>query len=136
MTDKGSARWSFLKAALIPVRGAPIPNQFHPRIQTLRRESKCLRCTRCQQDVAECPSGAWEQIGRDVTLDNLLQEVLKDEVFFRASGGGVTLSGGEVLMQAGFAARFLQRLRQWGSAPPSKPRATALLTAFAGGRSL
>lgn len=71
-----------------------------------------------------------------MTLDNLLQEVLKDEVFFRASGGGVTLSGGEVLMQAGFAARFLQRLRQWGSAPPSKPRATALLTAFAGGRSL
>lgn len=48
-----------------------------------------------------------------MTLDNLLQEVLKDEVF-RASGGGVTLSGGEVLMQAGFAARFLQRLRQWG----------------------
>jgi hypothetical protein len=61
--------------------------------------------------------------------------VLKDEVF-RASGGGVTLSGGEVLMQAGFAARFLQRLRQWGSAPPSKPRATAPLTASAGGRSL
>ena len=87
------------------------PESISPRIQTLRRESKCLRCTRCQQDVAECPSGAWEQIGRDVTLDNLLQEVLKDEVFFRASGGGVTLSGGEVLMQAGFAARFLQRLR-------------------------
>jgi pyruvate formate lyase activating enzyme len=41
------------------------------QIQTVRRESKCLRCTRCQQDVAECPSGAWEQIGRDVTLDNL-----------------------------------------------------------------
>ncbi|MCS5991645.1 radical SAM protein [Klebsiella variicola subsp. variicola] len=59
------------------------PESISPRIQTLRRESKCLRCTRCQQDVAECPSGAWEQIGRDVTLDNLLQEVLKDEVFFQ-----------------------------------------------------
>ena len=52
-----------------------------------------------------------------MTLENLLQEVLKDEVFFRASGGGVTLSGGEVLMQAGFAARFLQRLRQSGPGP-------------------
>jgi pyruvate formate lyase activating enzyme len=41
----------------------------------------------------------------------LLKEVLKDEVF-RASGGGVTLSG-EVLMQAGFATR-LRTLRQWG----------------------
>ena len=64
------------------------PESMSPRIQTLRRQSKCLGCARCQQDVAECPSGAWEQIGRDMTLDNLLQEVLKDEVFFRASGGG------------------------------------------------
>ena len=101
------------------------PESISPRIQTLRRESKCLRCTRCLQDVAECPSGAWEQIGRDVTLDNLLQEVLKDEVFFRASGGGVTLSGGEVLMQA----VFFSACASGGSAPPSKPRATALLTA-------
>ena len=90
------------------------PESISPQIQTVRRESKCLRCSRCQQDVVECPSGAWEQIGRDVTLDNLLKEVLKDEVFFRASGGGVTLSGGEVLMQAEFAARFLRRLREWG----------------------
>jgi pyruvate formate lyase activating enzyme len=90
------------------------PESISPKIQTLRRQSKCLHCARCQQDVAECPSGAWEQIGRDVSMEELLQEVLKDEVFFRASGGGVTLSGGEVLMQAEFAARLLQRLRQWG----------------------
>jgi pyruvate formate lyase activating enzyme len=77
-----------------------------PKIQTLRRESKCLRCARCQQDVAECPSGAWEQIGRDVTLDNLLQEVLKDEVFFRASGGGVTLSGGRCSCRPGLPPAF------------------------------
>ncbi len=82
------------------------PNQFHPGIQTLRRESKCLRCTRCQQDVADCPSGAWEQIGRDVTLDNLLQEVLKDEVFFRASGGGVTPSGAKCSCRPGLPPAF------------------------------
>ena len=39
---------------------------------------------------------------------------MKDDIFFRTSGGGVTLSGGEVLMQAEFATRFLQRLRLWG----------------------
>lgn len=38
---------------------------------------------------------------------------MKDDIFFRSSGGGVTLSGGEVLMQAPFATRFLQRLRRW-----------------------
>lgn len=90
------------------------PESMSPKIETVRRESKCLHCATCQQDAVECPSGAWEQIGRDVTLDELEREVLKDEVFFRASGGGVTLSGGEVLMQAEFATRFLQRLKQWG----------------------
>lgn len=90
------------------------PESLSPKIETVRRESKCLHCATCQQDAVECPSGAWEQIGRDVTLDELEREVLKDEVFFRASGGGVTLSGGEVLMQAEFATRFLQRLKLWG----------------------
>lgn len=90
------------------------PESMSPRIETVRRESKCLHCATCMQDAEECPSGAWENIGRDVTLEELEREVLKDEVFFRASGGGVTLSGGEVLMQAEFAARLLQRLKQWG----------------------
>ena len=90
------------------------PESMSPRIETVRRESKCLHCATCLQDAEECPSGAWENIGRDVTLESLEREVLKDEVFFRASGGGVTLSGGEVLMQAEFATRFLQRLKQWG----------------------
>ena len=85
-----------------------------PKIETVRRESKCLHCAPCLRDVEECPSGAFEHIGRDVTLDELEREVMKDEVFFRSSGGGVTLSGGEVLMQAAFATVFLQRLRQWG----------------------
>ncbi|KAA1049257.1 [formate-C-acetyltransferase]-activating enzyme [Pseudocitrobacter sp. 73] len=90
------------------------PESLSPKIETVRRESKCLRCVRCRQDANECPSGAWEHIGRDITLEQLERDVLKDEIFFRASGGGVTLSGGEVLMQAEFATRFLQRLRQLG----------------------
>lgn len=90
------------------------PESMSPKIETVRRESKCLHCATCLQDAEECPSGAWENIGRDVTLESLEREVLKDDVFFRASGGGVTLSGGEVLMQAEFATRFLQRLKQWG----------------------
>ncbi|NDJ55600.1 [formate-C-acetyltransferase]-activating enzyme [Enterobacteriaceae bacterium 4M9] len=90
------------------------PESVSPKIETVRRESKCLHCDTCRMDVTECPSGAWEHIGRDVALTDLVQEVLKDDVFFRVSGGGVTLSGGEVLMQAEFAARFLRNLRQYG----------------------
>ncbi|MGV6963052.1 [formate-C-acetyltransferase]-activating enzyme [Escherichia coli] len=90
------------------------PESISGKIQTVRREAKCLHCAKCLRDADECPSGAFERIGRDISLDALEREVMKDDIFFRASGGGVTLSGGEVLMQAEFATRFLQRLRLWG----------------------
>ncbi|WP_431625170.1 [formate-C-acetyltransferase]-activating enzyme [Enterobacter chuandaensis] len=90
------------------------PESISPKMETVRRESKCLHCTPCLRDVEECPSGAFERIGRDVTLDELEREVMKDDVFFRSSGGGVTLSGGEVLMQATFATQLLARLRRYG----------------------
>lgn len=90
------------------------PESLSPRIETVRRQSKCLHCAPCLRDADECPSGAFERIGRDITLDALELEVMKDDVFFRTSGGGVTLSGGEVLMQAPFATRFLERIRRWG----------------------
>ena len=48
--------------------------------------------------------------------DELMREVMKDEVFFRVSGGGVTLSGGVVLSQAAFATRLLKRLKALGIA--------------------
>lgn len=68
------------------------PESISPKIETVRRESKCLHCAPCLRDVDECPSGAFEPIGRDVTLEELVSEVMKDDVFFRSSGGGVTLS--------------------------------------------
>ena len=90
------------------------PESISPKIETVRRESKCLHCAPCLRDADECPSGAFERIGRDVTLVELEREVMKDDVFFRSSGGGVTLSGGEVLMQAPFATQLLKRLRRYG----------------------
>ncbi|WP_297119987.1 [formate-C-acetyltransferase]-activating enzyme [Enterobacter sp. ECC-175] len=90
------------------------PESISPKIETVRRESKCLHCAPCLRDADECPSGAFERIGREVTLDDLEREVMKDDIFFRSSGGGVTLSGGEVLMQAPFATEFLRRLRRNG----------------------
>lgn len=90
------------------------PESMSGHIQQIRREAKCLHCQPCPNEVAECPSGALEQIGRDMTLEDLLQLILKDEIFFRCSGGGVTLSGGEVLMQAEFAGQLLQRLQALG----------------------
>ena len=54
-------------------------------------------CTRCGACVEVCPSGALHWDSREYTPRELAEELLKDEVFFENSGGGVTLSGGEPL---------------------------------------
>jgi pyruvate formate lyase activating enzyme len=77
----------------------------------VRDRSLCQACGKC---VAACPAGAQEMLGRIVGLEELLSELLKDRVYYDKSGGGVTLSGGEPLMQPKFAANLLKRLKENG----------------------
>jgi pyruvate formate lyase activating enzyme len=65
------------------------------------------RCTLCGECVTACPAGAFELIGTSWTPDALLAELLKDQVFFETSGGGVTFSGGEPLVQVDFLCDLL-----------------------------
>jgi pyruvate formate lyase activating enzyme len=67
--------------------------------------ARCLACGRC---VASCYFRARELSARAFSVPALLEELLKDRVVFRNSGGGVTLSGGEPLVHAGFAAELLR----------------------------
>jgi pyruvate formate lyase activating enzyme len=55
---------------------------------------------------------ALEIAGREVTVEDILQEVEKDRVFYDQSGGGVTLSGGEPLHQPEFLRELLEALRK------------------------
>ena len=59
----------------------------------------------------------------EISVDTLLKAVLRDRVFYRRSGGGVTLSGGEPLMQPDFTAAFLRALHEAGSTPAWKQAA-------------
>ena len=59
-------------------------------------------------------NGNIKTIGKWYTVDEIIKEVLKDEVFFNTSGGGVTLSGGEVLAQGEFAEELLKELKENG----------------------
>ena len=68
-------------------------------------------CTLCGTCVEACPSGALELIGRRMSVSQVLLEVEKDRQFYETSGGGVTLSGGEVLLQRQFAAALLRALK-------------------------
>ncbi|WP_102868087.1 [formate-C-acetyltransferase]-activating enzyme [Pseudovibrio exalbescens] len=90
------------------------PESRSSKQQIIRREAKCRHCAVCSNDVNECPTGALELVGTDMTLDELMAEIERDEVFYRSSGGGVTLSGGEVLTQAPFALELLKRLKRLG----------------------
>jgi len=61
-----------------------------------------------------CRFGALTVVGRRVSADEVCDEVLRDKDFYRHSGGGVTLSGGEPLLQPYFCADVLTALRQEG----------------------
>ena len=73
--------------------------------------SRCKGCGACTE---ECPSTALELLGRPWTVSALVKEALKDRVFFETSGGGITASGGEAALQAGFVAEFFRRCRAEG----------------------
>jgi len=69
-------------------------------------------CTVCGDCARACPSGALEVIGRCWTPEQLVSELLKDKVFFQTSGGGITFSGGEPMLQEEFLSEVLARCRE------------------------
>jgi pyruvate formate lyase activating enzyme len=71
-------------------------------------------CTNCGVCSEACPSTAMELLGTIWGLDDLVREVEKDRVYFEKSGGGITASGGEPIVQADFVALFFQRLKEMG----------------------
>ena len=71
-------------------------------------------CTNCGKCVDLCPSRALTMMGREMTVDEVLAEVEQDSGFYRESGGGITLSGGECLLQPDFAAALLEEAHQRG----------------------
>ncbi len=67
------------------------------------------KCTHCGTCAKVCPVGAREMRGSTMSVDEVFEKVEKDRIFYRRGNGGVTLSGGEVLMQASFATNLLRR---------------------------
>lgn len=72
------------------------------------------RCQNCGKCAAICPVGAMKPIGVYHTVEACMEQIREDIPFYRRSGGGVTLSGGEVLMQPEFAVELLRQCRQEG----------------------
>ena len=73
--------------------------------------SRCDLCGRCAE---ACLYDAMQTVGREMTVDEVVAEAERDRVFYEQSGGGVTLSGGDPIFQAGFAEAVLGACRARG----------------------
>lgn len=129
----------FLKGCPLRCAWCQNPEGLCIQPQILYMENKCMHCGICaslskQQGIRmiqgalhidrkaqedweelceECPTGALRFDARSYTIEELMQEIHKDEAFFR-HGGGVTLSGGEPLLQSDFAISILKRCHEEG----------------------
>lgn len=70
---------------------------------------KCTRCFRC---AAACPAKATRIYGESMTVGQIMRHIHRDEIFYFHSGGGVTLSGGDVLCYPEFARDLLAECRE------------------------
>ena len=85
--------------------------------QIAQYSHKCIGCGECKKEgftPERCLGEAVVLYGKQVTVEELLPILLEDKDFYKTSGGGVTLSGGECLMQADFCAILLKRLKENG----------------------
>jgi pyruvate formate lyase activating enzyme len=71
-------------------------------------------CERCGICAEKCYARALETIGREMTVEAVLAEILKDKPFYETSGGGMTVSGGEPMMQFAFTAALLRAAKAAG----------------------
>ena len=93
-------------ASVCPTGAHAVANGLHELDRSL-----CKACLRC---VNMCCTGALQSAGRTYTVEELFSLLLEDAPYYRHSGGGVTISGGEPLCQAAFVGVLLKRLCQEG----------------------
>ena len=96
-----------------------------------RNPRRCIGCGRCIEPasgclrgkpgrdgcgvcVAECPAGALTLLGADMDVEAVMRVVRRDMPYYAGTGGGMTLSGGEPLMQMDFALALLDAARREG----------------------
>ncbi len=127
----------FLKGCPLGCWWCHNPESLSARPEVIVMETRCIGCGLCVQACPErsgakaigvapascqlcgacvqaCPTAARQMAGRRMTVDELLAEMEKDRVFFEESGGGVTFSGGEPLLQAPFLMAALNACRNAG----------------------
>jgi pyruvate formate lyase activating enzyme len=128
----------FLKGCPLHCEWCSNPEGINPWPELMIFDTKCIACFRCVEAcptssiceiqgkrvidrgtcnscfdcVAVCPSGALVKTGTSYSVEEILEEIEKDRLFFINSGGGITFSGGEPLLQADFTREVFKKCRQ------------------------
>ena len=104
--------WECTASAATPVSQVCPQHGLSVQPEGIHRDREL--CTACGTCVDACPSNAMEMLGKKITPDDLVDELLKDRAYFEKSGGGVTLSGGEPTLQPAFTLELLMQLKLQG----------------------
>lgn len=130
----------FLKGCPLSCAWCHNPESQCPHIELLYQEQKCVGCAKCARvcpkgahvfdqnghklDRAlcvacgacaeKCPVEALSLSGEEMTADEVFAEVERDKIFYKTSGGGVTLSGGEPLARPEFTVSLLEKCHTAG----------------------
>ena len=104
----------FFKGCNLKCRWCHSPEAQSSEKEILFYKDKCRGCGRCENITEDfvCYSGAKEICGREYDTDELVAAVLADKVFYDASGGGVTFSGGECMLQIDALESILKKCKE------------------------
>ena len=129
----------FMKGCPLQCRWCSNPESLNPHVEIMVTDARCILCRRCAEVCPKraielnkvikidrlrcdlclrcsdvCPTGAIKTVGQWMTIQKVLSEIMKDELFYQNSGGGVTISGGEPLTQWEFVRNLLKECQLQG----------------------
>ncbi len=129
LTDGPGERTAvFFKGCNLTCRWCHSPESWSPKIELMIYENRCIHCKTCEivcpfaltdcnlcgKCAVNCMQDARKLCGKTYTADKLLEEIIKDRRSYESSGGGVTFSGGEPMLQIDFLTEILKKCKEAG----------------------
>lgn len=119
--DGGGIRTNvFLKGCPFTCPWCCNPENLSAAPEVSFKERLCMGCSRrepgslCATAPEDCPTGAKTLLGEELSVDDVMDRVLRDAAFYEESGGGLTVSGGEALLWQPFVQALFERAKAEG----------------------